>query len=363
MEPVQIDYSALYEPITKADRDTYNSRVTYGNMSWETMVVFIFAAGFITVMGLASLMTFVVQYSEYAVLPVGIAFVAVVVVLTIIAHRQYVQRGKDRKISALKFAEKNGFQYTSEADTNGAQPGMIYDEGESRIFKDVMRLTFMDMPVEWGNYQYETGSGRSRNTHWFTYMRITLPRRLPHMVLDSHTNNVKVFGVTLTTGLSDTFNRNQTLALEGDFNNYFTLYCPKEYERDALYVFAPDLMAVMVDEAKDSDVEIVDNYMYVYTVGSFKPNDPSVYRRLVRIAEIVGHKMQSQTDRYIDERVVPAGQATGVSRVIKGEQGIVASGGTRLKKGINWFTTILFFVIFLWQILPWILQLWRSGDR
>ena len=39
--------------------------------------------------------------------------------------------------------------------------------------------------------------------------------------------------------------RTQVLSLEGDFDRYFTLYCPKEYERDALYVFTPDLMALL----------------------------------------------------------------------------------------------------------------------
>lgn len=40
------------------------------------------------------------------------------------------------------------------------------------------------------------------------------------------------------------------LSLEGDFDRYFTLYCPGDYERDALYVFTPDLLALLIDESR-----------------------------------------------------------------------------------------------------------------
>lgn len=62
-----------------------------------------------------------------------------------------------------------------------------------------------------------------------------------------------MFGLTGVAGL---FARDQVLSLEGDFDRYFTPYCPKQYERDALSVFTPDLMALCIDEAAPFDIEI-----------------------------------------------------------------------------------------------------------
>ncbi|GAA1220365.1 hypothetical protein GCM10009655_19930 [Rhodoglobus aureus] len=53
------------------------------------------------------------------------------------------------------------------------------------------------------------------------------------MVLDARANN-QLFGFS---NLPKSFARDQVLKLEGDFNEHFTLYSPRHYERDALYVF------------------------------------------------------------------------------------------------------------------------------
>ncbi len=49
------------------------------------------------------------------------------------------------------------------------------------------------------------------------------------------------------------------LELEGDFGKHFELHVPAGYERDALYVLTPDVMQVLIDEAADRRVEIVDD--------------------------------------------------------------------------------------------------------
>jgi hypothetical protein len=120
------------------------------------------------------------------------------------------------------------------------------------------------------------------------------------------------------------FRKDQVLSLEGDFDRFFTLYCPQEYERDALYVFTPDLMALLIDEAAPFDVEIVDQWLFVYSARPFPLADPATYQRLLRIVTTVGAKALSQTDRYVDERI-------GVF-----EANLVARSGQRLRRGVNW---------------------------
>jgi hypothetical protein len=132
----------------------------------------------------------------------------------------------------------------------------------------------------------------------YGYLSIALDRMMPHMVLDAKSNN-PALGTSLPLSLSS----DQRLSLEGDFDKYFTLYCPREYERDALYVFTPDLMAVLIDEAGDVDVEIIDDRLFVYASGGFDLSNPAVWRRLAEIIRIVGAKALTRTGRYADARV------------------------------------------------------------
>ena len=48
------------------------------------------------------------------------------------------------------------------------------------------------------------------------------------MVLDARSNN----GLFGGTNLPSQFSKDQILTLEGNFSEYFTLYCRREYERD-----------------------------------------------------------------------------------------------------------------------------------
>ena len=97
--------------------------------------------------------------------------------------------------------------------------------------------------------------------------------------------------------------RDQQLSLEGDFDIHFRLYCPTGYERDALYVMTPDLMALLIDDAGDLDAEIVDDVFYLYSNDAFDVNDPALWQRLASIRAILGAKALSQTERYADDRV------------------------------------------------------------
>jgi hypothetical protein len=116
------------------------------------------------------------------------------------------------------------------------------------------------------------------------------------------------------------FSSHQTLSLEGDFDRYFTLYVPRDYERDALYVFTPDLMALLIDEAAPFDVEIIDDWMYIYSHRPFEMATTDAYARLDRIVETVGAKARRQSSRYWDDRVAPR------------DVNLVAQHGRRLRR-------------------------------
>lgn len=152
------------------------------------------------------------------------------------------------------------------------------------------------------------------------YLAITLPRRMPHMILDARGNDPR-FGSSLPRPPV----LDQHLSLEGDFDSHFRLFVPTGYERDALYVFTPDLMALVIDEAGDFDVELRDDRLFVYSRGGFRLQDPATWARFARIIEVVGAKALDRTDRYADERVGAR------------DANVIAVEGTRLRR--RWWSS------------------------
>lgn len=129
------------------------------------------------------------------------------------------------------------------------------------------------------------------------YLAIQLDAALPQYVLDAKRNDAGPISSIIMPIAGG-----QIISLEGDFDSHFTLYGPKGYERDARYVFTPDLMGLLIDETGDFDVEIVDDRLYVYARGGWDLASATLWRRLSRIRDVVGAKALRQTMRYSDER-------------------------------------------------------------
>jgi hypothetical protein len=203
----------------------------------------------------------------------------------------------ERWLRATRFAAANGLEF-SQYDLNPNYPGMIFNQGSNRTVTNHYRSTTQRY-FNIGTMSYVVDRGKTSSTYRWGFMALSLDRALPNMVLDATSNNT-FFGIS---NLPQQFRRDQVLHLEGDFDKYFTLYCPREYERDALYVFTPDLMALLIDEAAPFDVEIVDKWMFVYSASPIDPVDPRVLDRYFRIIDTVGSKTLNQTARYADERI------------------------------------------------------------
>lgn len=324
-----INYTPLVREVTSDEVAEYR-RIARAQRPSSELLVQLLVGGFIAlvslfVVGTALIPALVIGFSGlttgdstavFGILPAiligGMLAVAIVSI---------VRRGRPLWRERLKmhlFAEANGLVYEI-ASPAPDYPGVIFGQGRSRKVSDHFR-TVDGRFLDFGNYQYTTGSGKNSTTHRWGFLALHLDRALPHIVLDSRANN-GLFGAS---NLPSDLRRDQVLSLEGDFDRYFTLYCPKQYERDALYVFTPDLMALAIDEAAPFDMEIVDQWLFVYSARPFPLADPYTYQRLLRIVSTVGAKALSQTDRYRDERI-------GDFSV-----NLVAPQGQRLRKGVPW---------------------------
>lgn len=222
----------------------------------------------------------------------------------------------EKRLRMREFAAARSATYTG-VIAAPPYPGMIFGIGTSRSAFDSVRAN-AGRPLEIANYRYTVKQGKNSTTYRWGYVALRLDRRLPHMVLDATSNNL-LFG----SNLPSRFGKDAVLSLEGDFDRYFTLYCPPEYGRDALYVFTPDLMALLVDESSAFDVEIVDDWMFVYSTKPFDLLQPSVWQRLDRIVQTVGSKALDQTRLYADERVADR------------SLNIIAPQGRRIRRGVT----------------------------
>ncbi len=230
------------------------------------------------------------------------------------------------------FAATNNFTHT-ERQQEPSLNGMPFNNGNNREAYTVVSGSLAGTQFEVGNFSFdERNTGKRKSSEkTYGYARLELPRRLPHMVLDSKKDNF--LGIT---SMADDISTDQKLVLEGDFNNYFTLFCPKEYERDALYIFTPDLMALLIDYGSKFDIEVVDNQLYLYRYNGFDFTKPGHIDLIFKALEMIGARMQTRSSRYADAR------ATG--RHVD----IVAPEGRRLKRGyVSILLTILFVLIYL----------------
>ena len=326
-----VDYSPLLTAPTQQEVAAYRTQARASGASWagattNTVIAIVIVAvvGAVFVVPVFAGIVVTITQSFQSGSPIAGVFLGFfVLVLALVAfgigRAAISSSGRwERWLRMDRFAAANGLVF-SPANTDPSYPGAIFSIGDSRRTTEHFR-TAEGRFLDFGNYQYTTGSGKNRSTRTWGFLALELDRKLPHMVLDARANN----GLFGGTNLPSHFDKEQILILEGNFKEFFTLYCPKEYERDALYVFTPDLMALLIDEAAPFDVEIVDDWMFVYSSAGFPPAQPAVYQRLFRIIETVGAKTLTQTDRYQDDRAAAPFAAN-----------IVAPQGARLKRNVS----------------------------
>lgn len=244
-----------------------------------------------------------------------------------------------------EFARENGMQFTG-VTPDPYYPGMIFGAGRTRASYGRVHSRPGERFFDIGTYRYTIGTRERQRVMVYGYMAFQIDRRLPHIVLDSLQNNVSLFGLGMS-NLPASFSRDQRLSLEGDFNRYFTLYCPREYETDALYILTPDMMALLIDHSASFDVEIVDDLVFIYSPTPFYNGDENLLRRAFGVLDIVGGQTLRQTRMYSDDRT--GGRETNR----------VAEGGRRLRRG--WLTALipigLVVIYAIWQIFSTVM--WR----
>lgn len=202
----------------------------------------------------------------------GLFFVLIMGIFVTVVYQSYKQ-AKQSDLLFINFAGANNWEYKQKIEVNN-KPGSIYGLGSIRTALDVISGNLRGLPFSSYEYIYTTGSGKSQQTHYLQVFELTLPRAMPHMVIDSLVESGSYGASTLPIK----FAGSQRIELEGDFSKYFSLYAPDNYGVTALTVLAPDAMAALMDHASKCDIEIINNKMYFY--WPITPKDKDDYEEV-----------------------------------------------------------------------------------
>ncbi|MBM7026641.1 hypothetical protein [Clavibacter zhangzhiyongii] len=193
-----------------------------------------------------------------------------------------------------RFGRANGMSYA---------PGPLSDGHMGEVAARGMYLTRVmrprtARPVEFGNHELSRASTASGITQYGGYAMIGLRRELPHIQVISNRTRLRR-AMTPTVDVA----RDQRLELEGDFDRHAALYCPEGYERDALYLFTPDVMAVLVDRVRGFDVEIRGDRLLLRSPADMVTLDPDRWHDVLDATAALMAKVD-RWERWRDDRLL-----------------------------------------------------------
>ncbi len=289
MDANNLDYSSLSLPLTKEQKKAYDQKYPYNN---RPQII----AGWITTVSVLLIGIPYIILSGFDIAAItGVATVSIVLVLSIIVTRPLQSGLRSKQARLLAFAEMNNLRVLLNSPAV-SYPGVIFNLGETRIINEAF---VFGEKFEVGNYAYSYGTKDDAAKTIWGYIRFPLNRTSPHIILDATKNDPSKKLRTL----SSQYSADQALTLEGDFNDHFTVYVPKGYEQDALYILTSDVMAALVDFAADYDIEIVENVVNLYVPTSIPIESEEFLKKTIDAVEIIREQIQNQNKRYADARV------------------------------------------------------------
>jgi hypothetical protein len=205
------------------------------------------------------------------------ALIAAVPLIVLVVFGSWVIRSRGRRggyrahLRLVRFAEANGMTYL---------PGPMSDGhfGSARRYFDLTRVMrpAAASGVEFGNHEIVTAGRREGAPRFGGYAMIPLAHEMPHIRVIARRGIVR----RALTSMSRP-DREQRLSLEGDFDRHYALYCPAGSERDALYLFTPDILAVLIDRVRGLDVEVVGDRLLLTSFDDVVTRDPERWRDVI----------------------------------------------------------------------------------
>jgi UPF0716 family protein affecting phage T7 exclusion len=183
-----------------------------------------------------------------------------------------------------QFARANNFSYTETGSLVGLD-GVLFQRGNGRKMTDVVSGRYRDNPVRIFYYEFSTGSGKDRKHHPYTVCEIEYAGQLPSISVDK-------------VGFWDmnefTTRGQKKLQFHNEFDKHFELYVQTDYEIEALQIFTPEVLEVLMDKAKSFEFGFQGRHLYIYTQGSI-----STRKRLQDLHALMQYIVETLSPRIV----------------------------------------------------------------
>ncbi|MGV9002270.1 MAG: hypothetical protein ACOH18_04950 [Candidatus Saccharimonadaceae bacterium] len=252
---MNIDFSSLSKPIAKQDVQAYTTFKnaqrpnSHYSLTYNQKVVRIY----ITI-GIVVLILTTISHLNMVNSVLGLIFLGV---LLIIMARLNSSIEKDTARLYRFAVANNAHIIVNQTDLD--YEGTLFKQGRYRTIDNA--AVFTD-EKEIGNYKYVLRTRGTYFTHAWGYMRVKLKTPLPHILLDSKKNSLVHSGIV---NLPSHLSMDHTVHLENSFNDDYTLYVSVDYRQSTPDVFIAEALTELVNNGLHYNLEIVDDYLYLYT--------------------------------------------------------------------------------------------------
>lgn len=188
-----------------------------------------------------------------------------------------------------RFALLNGYTFNEDGVVNEAYGSLFRVPGQQRI-RDLVSGVYNDHSLHIFLYQLTIGSGRTRRILATTVFEIELTTPIPPLLLLHKTS-----AFLGSDGLQQAFGTSNSISLEGNFNDHFTLYAFPGTQITALQIFSPDTMALLLDATHPFSVEFAGNHIYLYANGYV--SDGSVIDKAFTLAKQLASHLNPVAER------------------------------------------------------------------
>jgi len=168
--------------------------------------------------------------------------------------------------------------------------GLLFTEGSGVVAERVVDA--LDSPTPFLAGRVSAVYTAAKTPLSTLFIAIPLSRSMPSVVLvNAHSRALRDAGMSLGT--------RELVTLEGGFDDAYSLYSQIGGATLALAVFTPELMRQVVRSGSNSDIEIVDDWMFVYGDASETTSEgmlDSIERLALRVGGAIVNPFESVTD-------------------------------------------------------------------
>lgn len=226
-----------------------------------------------------------------------------------ISVKHWMNKHFTTTIRLRAFADRNNLTYYHATLNDYYKAGIVFQVGESYMsHASNLKHTIRNSEgVEIGLYSYRPRARRlaepSEIVH--TYIQIPLKKMLPHIIIDSKSNNfIKKYYKGRMSNINIISYDINPIKLGGEFGERFNAYCSKGYESDVYYMLTPDIMELIVklDNQHPLDIELVDNLIMIY-FRKLPLESVSTWKHLEHTINTLKVAFEKRTAKYSDYRI------------------------------------------------------------